>query len=84
VLKRDLIYFVTGLILVFNAYCLSDYSEEIRYADISPVNTFRLIFNSYFRMNFERLDDASYFSTSPTPYQFEQVDIPDRVDCVAP
>ncbi len=43
---------------ILNAYYLpsQDYSELL-YPTISPVNTFRIIFNQYFNGNFEILDD---------------------------
>lgn len=41
------------------------------YSSITPVNTFRLLFNSYFDANFELLEDVSYYSEYPYAYKFE-------------
>lgn len=42
---------------IFNAYYLPGIEKEKLYDDISPVNTFRLIFNEYFSENYEFLED---------------------------
>jgi hypothetical protein len=39
------------------------------YAAVSPVNTFRVLFNSCFGTRLELLPDKSYFSTAGHPYQ---------------
>jgi hypothetical protein len=56
-------------------------AEEIEKLQ-SPVNTFRFIFNHYFNMNLELLEDRSYLSTRMTPFKFE--DITDQVDGLDP
>jgi hypothetical protein len=43
------------------------------YPTISPVNIFRLAFNTYFDGNYEMLEDVSYFSPVPKLYDFSQV-----------
>lgn len=40
---------------------------------ISPVNTFRLIFNTYFGTNYDLLEDRSYYSRWDLPYNFKEV-----------
>ena len=45
----------------FNAYYLPDGGNEILYPSITPVNSFRLVFNYYFNTSFELLEDKSYF-----------------------
>jgi hypothetical protein len=45
---------------ILNAYYLSDDALEDLYPDITPVNTFRLIFNHYFESDYEYLEDLSY------------------------
>jgi hypothetical protein len=57
---------------IFNAYLLPG-AEGILYPEITPVNSFRLIFNCYFGANLELLEDRSYFSGSGSPYDFEEV-----------
>jgi hypothetical protein len=45
---------------ILNAYYLPGGRSDLLYDDITPVNTFRLIFNSYFGGNYQLLDDVSY------------------------
>ena len=54
---------------IFNAYYLPGHEDEL-YPTITPVNTFRLIFNAYFGGNYEMLEDISYFSPVPNLYDF--------------
>jgi hypothetical protein len=58
---------------ILNAYHLPNTGADLLYKGISPVNTFRLIFNLYFGANFPLLDDQSYFSTDDQPYRFTNV-----------
>jgi len=37
------------------------------------VNTFRIIFNSYFGGNYDMLPNVSYFSPVPNLYEFSEV-----------
>jgi len=45
---------------IFNAYFLPDGYDQL-YPSISPINSFRLIFNEYFSASYELLPDFSYF-----------------------
>ena len=57
---------------ILNAYYLPEGGREIIYNTITPVNTFRIIFNYYFSQAYELLDDKVYFSNYLiTPYKFE-------------
>ena len=56
---------------ILNAYYLPDHAD-ILYPTISPVNTFRLIFNTYFGTDYELLPDTSYYSPVPNIYEFEE------------
>ena len=60
-----------GKFLILNAYYLPGHSD-IAYPTISPVNTFRLIFNTYFGTDYELLPDTSYYSPVPNIYDFEE------------
>jgi len=62
---------------IFNAYYLPKGGNELLYSYITPVNTFRLIFNFYFSMDYKLLKDQSYFSNYELPYKF--VDVTDEV-----
>ncbi|HJS29815.1 MAG TPA: hypothetical protein VJ768_09345, partial [Anaerolineales bacterium] len=58
---------------IFNAYYLPDAENSQPYSTISPVNTFRIILNSYFGNDFDLLEDTSYFSTYDDPYNFNVI-----------
>jgi hypothetical protein len=53
---------------ILNAYYLPGHNNLL-YPTISPVNTFRLIFDTYLGANYPLLDDTSY--ESPVPYVFD-------------
>tara|TARA_Y100001970_G_scaffold15871_1_gene17836 strand:+ start:20358 stop:21887 length:1530 start_codon:yes stop_codon:yes gene_type:complete len=57
---------------IFNALYLPGNNKNYLYKSISPVNNFRLIFNSYFNENFSLLPDSSYY-TWPGKNQFVNV-----------
>ena len=46
---------------ILNVYYLPGYDYERLYPSISPVNTFRLIFNHYFGTDLKLLEDRNYF-----------------------
>jgi hypothetical protein len=58
---------------ILNAYYLPNADKSALYPSISPVNSFRLIFNIYFNANFELLKDESYVNESKLPYKFFKV-----------
>jgi len=58
-----------------NAYYLPDGGSKIIYPTITPVNTFRSIFNYYFGGNYPQLKNTTYFSKSYYPYKFTEVPI---------
>ena len=58
--------------LVLNAYYLPGHSDLL-YRTISPVNTFRLVFNAYFGTHYDLLPDISYYSPIPKIYEFVEV-----------
>jgi len=59
---------------ILNAYYLpGEDGHEQLYDEITPVNTFRVIFNQYFGMNYELLQDKSYFSGWFHPYDLVDV-----------
>ncbi len=55
---------------ILNAYYLPGSADQSLYEKISPVNTFRVVLNSYFGGQYPILDDISYFSVYKTPYDF--------------
>ncbi len=60
---------------ILNAYYLPGGSPAL-YPSISPVNSFRVIFNQVFDGAYPLLDDASYYSRYDKPYLYQQ--IPDQ------
>ncbi len=61
-------------VAILNAYHLPGEGNESLYPSISPVNTFRVIFNSYFGGSFDLLEDVSYlWEADKGPYEFEVV-----------
>ncbi|NLF52248.1 MAG: hypothetical protein GX577_14055 [Leptolinea sp.] len=58
---------------ILNAYYLPNGGDELIYETITPVNTFRTVFNAYFGDDFELLDDVSYFSDDEAPYAFVEI-----------
>jgi len=60
---------------ILNAYYLPDVDKTIFYENISPVNTFRLIFNLYFGTKYELLEDTTYrhFKNKDMVKKFERV-----------
>lgn len=57
---------------ILNAYYLPGQNDKL-YPSISPVNTFRLVFDSYFGGKYDMLADESYFSPVPKLYEFSEV-----------
>ena len=45
---------------IFNAYYFPDGGNKLLYDSVTPVNTFRILFNHYFGQDIELLDDISY------------------------
>jgi len=62
---------------IFNACYLPQGGNSLLYNSITPVNTFRLIFNFYFGTNYELLGDQSYYSTYE--HLYDLIDVTDKV-----
>jgi hypothetical protein len=56
-----------GRLGILNAYYLPGGGDQMLYKSISPVNTFRVLFNTYFGQNYALLDDISYKSPYTDP-----------------
>ncbi len=63
---------------IFNAYYLPSDSNARPYASITPVNTFRLIFNAYLGVSYDLLEDRSFYSSYKRPYRL--LDVTEKVD----
>ena len=57
---------------ILNAYYLPDHTDQL-YPQISPVNSFRYIFNTYFGGKYDMLPDITYYSPVPKLYDFSVV-----------
>jgi len=62
---------------ILNAYYLPDIENSGLYPQISPVNSFRLVFNHYFGTNYPLLPDKHY--TSNYRYLYHYVDVTERI-----
>ncbi len=63
---------------ILNAYYFPDQDTSILYDSITPVNSFRVVFNTFFDAQLDLLKDKSYYSGWDTPYQF--VDVIDHLE----
>jgi hypothetical protein len=55
---------------ILNAYYLPGNRNQNLYQSISPVNTFRVILNTYFGGKYGLLNDVSYYSVYDQPYDY--------------
>jgi len=62
---------------ILNAYYFPGQNYEGLNQRITPVNSFRVVLNTYFGANLELLPDRSFFSTWSDPYHF--IDVSDQV-----
>jgi hypothetical protein len=62
---------------ILNAYYLPGRGSEHLYPNISPVNSFRVVFNAYFGANLDLLPDRSYYSSWDDPFLF--IDVTEKV-----
>jgi hypothetical protein len=62
---------------ILNAYYFPGGRYEGLYDSISPVNSFRVMLNTYFGAHLPLLPDRSYYSTSSDPFRF--IDVTDAV-----
>lgn len=58
---------------ILNAYYFPGGKTEMLYPTITPVNSFRVIFNTYFGADLPLLEDRNYFSLFESPYQMIEV-----------
>lgn len=55
---------------ILNAYYLPPGGDAMLYPEITPVNSFRVVFNTYFGGEFELLPDRIFYSQYRRPYHF--------------
>jgi hypothetical protein len=68
--------------VILNAYYLPGGGGDL-YPTITPVNTFRIIFNEYFGTQYPLLPDRSYLSNYDTPFDF-QLETEQNPACLVP
>jgi hypothetical protein len=64
---------------ILNAYHLPGVGDGVLYPTISPVNTFRVIFNEYFGAEFPMLDDSAYRSAGHNDDLYHFVEVTDQL-----
>jgi hypothetical protein len=62
---------------ILNAYYFPGVDKSVFYPSITPVNSFRLVFNLYFGTNLELLPDKYYYWYPGQPYRF--IDLTERL-----
>jgi hypothetical protein len=67
---------------ILNAYHFPDQNYIALYPSITPVNSFRVIFNQFFGQNLSLLPDKTWFSPQSFPYRF--TDISDQITNTCP
>ena len=58
---------------ILNAYYFPNQDYRGLYQDITPVNSFRVVLNTFFGARLEILPDRSHYSTWSEPYHFMDV-----------
>jgi len=69
---------------ILNAYAFPGSGDQQLYETISPVNSFRVVFDTYFGTHLGLLEDRNYYSNWSTPYNL--TDVTERVllPCAVP
>ncbi len=65
--------FLRKQMYIFSAFHLPGEGQDKVYDSITPVNTFRVIFNHYFKVEIPLLEDRCYYSNKKTPAVFLDV-----------
>jgi hypothetical protein len=60
---------------ILNAYYFPDSDYRGLYEQVTPVNSFRIVFNHFFQTDHAILEDHSYYSRWCQPFQFHNVDL---------
>jgi hypothetical protein len=58
---------------ILNAYYFPDQDYQHLYPEVTPVNTFRIILDRYFGMDYPLLADRNYFDNLGSPYLIEDI-----------
>jgi hypothetical protein len=60
---------------ILNAYYIPGKDPSAVYPSITPVNSFRMLFDQYFGGDYAMLKDTSYYSVKPGPYKFLEIPV---------
>jgi len=69
---------------ILNVYYFPDQKYDLLYPSITPVNSFRVIFNTFFGTNLPLLEDKNYYASYASPYRFEDITGRIKPVCEAP
>lgn len=69
---------------ILNAYLVPSRCRDLLYPNITPVNTFRVVFNCSFGTSLPLLPDQVYFTPSPRENPSEFQDVTDQVTHASP
>ena len=58
---------------IFNAYYFPNEQYDLLYNDITPVNSFRIVFDSHFQTNYGIVEDKVFFSPYEKPYTLIEI-----------
>ena len=58
---------------IFNAYYFPNNDSKLLYDNVTPVNSFRIVFDSYFQTNYGLLEDKIFFSTPEKPFTLIEI-----------
>jgi hypothetical protein len=68
---------------ILSAYLVPDEMRDQLYPAISPVNSFRLLFDVYFHAGYGLLPDRSFYSNYAAPYEYEVLEDSNPA-CISP
>jgi hypothetical protein len=68
---------------ILNAYYIPMAMSQELYETITPVNTFRVVFNEAFGLRLPLLEDKNYYSPWDKPYQVEDITDDIEASCTA-
>ena len=63
---------------ILNAYYFPGAKYDLLYPSVSPVNSFRIVFNTFLGGDYPLLPDKNYFLPHARPYDF--IDVTERVN----
>jgi hypothetical protein len=70
IIQGDHSYFHSAnRVKILNAYYLPDGGDKNLYATVTPVNTFRIIFNTYFGENYQLLPDVARYGENSVVHE---------------